>query len=217
MIIDFDQVLDVSIPTGTFSPTPNFERPSRRDFLRFVRARVDSEVDVDIKSLPERAKSKLADIVEDCYVQFDLKYPNSQEARRDMSVTKAPRRLLDEALQNDTQQLNWGTTEEGGLQPIVESKVKGPQINVLTPPQLPCADAPLRTPSTDSNSNCPCIGQCVCSASTSSASMMPDMNFKDSVLYMSQYEALWDAGTTDMNLFDSFVNGDDRSFFCSEH
>jgi hypothetical protein len=220
VIIDFDQVLDIPISPGAVSPTPNLERPSRREFLRLVRARVDSAVDIDIKSLTDRTKSKLADIVEDCYVQFDLSYSNSHEARQaTSSLTNVYERSLDsEALRNDTeQQSDWDTMEDSGLQPGVESKGKGRQINSLTPPQLSYAVAPpLQTPSADSNlSGCSCISQCVCSAPTNFASLVPDMDFEDSISYMPQYEAFWNGGPTDMNLFDTYVN--DHSFFHSEH
>jgi hypothetical protein len=222
VIIDFDQVLDISIPPGTVSPTPNFERQARRNFLRFVRARVDSEVDIDIKSLTERTKSKLVDIVEDCYVQFDLSYQNNQEAGEGTSsLITAPERPLDnEALQNDTQQeSNWDTMEDSGLQPGVESKGKVAQINSPTAPQLSYAVlSPLQIPSAQSNlSNCLCMGQCMCPAPASSASVVPDMDFESSVAYMPQYEALWNGGPTDMNLFDSFVDGHDCSLFGSKH
>ena len=219
-MIDFDRVLDISIPPGPVSPTPNSERPSRHDFLRFVRARVDSAVDIDIKSLPDRAKSKLADIIEDCYVQFDLNYATSQEARQGTSsLAKAHQRPLDnETLQNDTQQSNWDTMEGSSLQPRVESKGKVAQINTLTSQLSYAVAPPLQTPFTDSNlSNCSCIGQCGCGGHTSSVSMVLDMDYEDSILYMPQCEALWNGGPADMNLLDSFVNSDNRSFFHSEY
>jgi hypothetical protein len=221
MTIDFEQVLDISIPTGLVSPTPNFERPSQRDFLRFVRARVENAVDIDIKSLPERAKSMLADIVEDCYIQFGLLYQTTQEARqRTSSLTRACQQPPDnETLQMETQQQTyWDTMEYSSSQGGVQSKGKGTQINRVAPPPLSFAVAPpLQTPGADSNrSNCSCIGQCTCSAPTSSASVVPDMDFGDSDLYMREYETLWNGGPTDMNLFNSFVNDEDRSFFHPE-
>jgi hypothetical protein len=203
--------VDISTSPGPVSPTTNLERPSRRDFLRLVRARVYSEIDTDIRSLSERVKSKLTDIVEDCYAELELGYPNSQEVKQSTSpfARANPHRIVNGALPNATRQdTNWDSGEYSGMQLDVEPNGNGAQTMRLTPPDLPyTVDPPVQTPSADSNSfNCYCKGPCNCFAPTSSGTVVQDMDFEDAGLYMPEYEALWSGGPTNMNMFDNFVN-----------